>query len=149
MTSATLPASGRWLPDPFLTTNGDNPFARFVAHLPDVAAVALEVAIDLVLAAQGIDLARTEWLRPLGRGAYEFRVRHDATEIARMFDGGSIAAGSPKRDMLLRLFVHFHGDRRILLLNGYDKGADTSQRRQQRDFAYARRLLRQFKTGAP
>lgn len=146
MTSDTPRATGRWIPEPFITASGDNPFERFVSRIPDVGAVALESAIRLVLATRGLDLARTEWLRPLGRGLYEFRVRHDATEIARMFSGGSVAAGSARRDILLRLFVHFHGDRQILLLNGHDKGADTSERRQRREIARARRLLMLFKT---
>jgi hypothetical protein len=43
------------------------------------------------------------------------------------------------------VFVHFHGDRAILLIGGYDKGADPKERRQQREIGEARRLLAQFK----
>ena len=55
------------------------------------------------------------------------------------------AAGQPPpatpEKVLLRLFVHFHGQRVILLLHGYDKGADDSPRRQQREIAEARKRL--------
>ncbi len=72
-------------------------------------------------------------------------MRHDAAEIAHMFGRHAVAAAPPRRAILLRLFVHFHGDRRVLLLNGYDKGADASERRQRREIARARRLLAQFR----
>ena len=70
---------------------------------------------------------------------------HDADEIAHMFGGGGPEAeGQPER-VLLRLFVHFYGDKVILLLGGYDKGDDPKERRQQREISQARRLLTQFK----
>jgi hypothetical protein len=47
--------------------------------------------------------------------------------------------------VLLRLFVHFYGDKVILLLGGYDKGKDPKESRQRREVAEARRLLKQFK----
>jgi hypothetical protein len=43
------------------------------------------------------------------------------------------------------VFVHFHGDRVVLLLGGYDKGRYPKSRRQQREIREARRLLAQFK----
>jgi hypothetical protein len=146
MTSDTAPESSRWLPEAFVAASGDIPFERFIDGLPDITAVALKAAIDLVLAVRGIQLARTEWLKPLGRGLHEFRVRHDAEEIAHMFGEGSNPAPPTARVILLRLFVHFHGDRQILLLNGFDKASDPSQRRQRREIACARRLLSEFKT---
>ena len=44
----------------------------------------------------------------------------------------------------VRTFVHFHGAKVILLIGGYDKGGDPSERRQQREIREARRLLTQF-----
>lgn len=52
---------------------------------------------------------------------------------------------APKEKVLLRVFVHFYGDKVILLLGGYDKGVDPKERRQQPEIAEARRLLAQFK----
>ena len=94
---------------------------------------------------RGIDLVRTEWLKPLGKGLHEFRVRHDANEVAHMFGGNPPQVTAPVEKILLRVFVHFYGDKTILLLGGYDKGEDPKQRRQQREIAEARRLLAQFK----
>lgn len=75
-----------------------------------------------MLCERGLDLARTEWLKALGEGLHEFRVRHDADEITRMFGGDEPDAVGRREKVLLRVFVHFHGDKVILLLGGYDKG---------------------------
>lgn len=106
---------------------------------------ALDAAIRVVLAERGIDLARTEWLKALGHGLHEFRVRHGADEIARMFGCEPGDADAPVEKVLLRVFVHFHGEKVVLLLGGYDKGKDTKPKRQQREIKRARKLLTQFK----
>jgi putative component of toxin-antitoxin plasmid stabilization module len=134
-----------WTPEPFEADDGTVPFERFVNELSDFKFIALETAIDRVLSIRGLDLVRTEWLKPLGEGLHEFRVRHDADEVARMFGGDVPRATGQREKVLLRVFVHFYGDKVILLLGGYDKGKDPKERRQQREVAEARRLLKQFK----
>jgi hypothetical protein len=62
-----------------------------------------------------------------------------------MFAGEVPDAAGQREKVLLRVFVHFYGDKVILLLDGYDKGKDPKARRQQREVAQARRLLKQFK----
>jgi hypothetical protein len=134
-----------WTPEPFEADDGTIPFQRFIDDLSDFKFVALDTAIDRVLSVRGIDLVRTEWLKALGEGLHEFRVRHDADEIARMFGGeASGVAGQPEK-VLLRVFVHFYGEKVILLLGGYDKGDDPKAGRQQREVVEARQLLAQFK----
>jgi len=137
--------SGIWTPVPFEADDGTVPFEKFVSGLSDFKFVALDVAIDRVLSSRGLELVRTEWLKALGGGLREFRVRHDAAEVARMFGGDPPTVEGRPEKVLLRVFVHFHGDKVVLLLWGYDKGKDTKSRRQQREIAEARRLLEQFK----
>jgi hypothetical protein len=48
--------------------------------------------------------------------------------------------------VLLRVLCHAYGSRVILLLAAYDKGADPSKKRQQREIATARRRLREFRS---
>ncbi len=134
-----------WTPEAFEADDGSVPFERFIEDLSDFKFVALDTAIKRVLAGRGLDLARTEWLKPLGEGLHEFRVRHDADEVARMFGGEPRAVDAPPEPVLLRVFGHFYGDKVILLLAGYDKGDDPKERRQQREIATARKLLTQFK----
>jgi hypothetical protein len=136
---------GAWTPEPFEADDGTIPFEQFVAELSDFKFVALDTAIDRVLSVRGIDLVRTEWLKALGAGLHEFRIRHDGAEVARMFGGELTDPPSGREKVLLRLFVHFYGRKVVLLLGGYDKGNDSQERRQQREIAEARRLLRQFK----
>jgi hypothetical protein len=134
-----------WTLEPFEADDGSVPFAAFVEELSDFKFVALDTALERVLAVRGLDLARTEWVKPLGEGLQESRVRHDADEIAHMFGGDPPDAQAGVEKVLLRVFVHFYGDKVILLLGGYDKGEDPKERRQQREIATARKLLRQFK----
>lgn len=137
--------AGAWTPEPFEADDGSIPYERFIEGLSDFKFVALDAAIERVLAARGLDLARTEWLKPLGEGLHEFRVRHDAEEIVQMFGGDQADVEAPREKVLLRVFVHFHGQNIVLLLGGYDKGEDPKERRQQREIAEARKLLTQFK----
>jgi hypothetical protein len=60
--------------------------------------------------------------------------------------GEESATGLPtQKKILLRLFVHFHGDKVILLLHGYDKGANDSQRQQNKEIQEARKRLTAWK----
>jgi hypothetical protein len=136
---------GDWTPEPFEADDGTTPFRRFIDDLSDFKFVALDTAIDRVLSVRGIDLVRTEWLKALGEGLHEFRVRHDADEVVRMFGGDAPEVDGRQEKVLLRVFVHFYGQKVVLLLGGYDKGDDPKERRQQREIAEARRLLGQFK----
>ena len=147
MTSESAPAGAFWVPEVLERPDGDVPFERFVHGLSEAKATALKAAIDRVLTVRGIALVRTEWLKPLGGGLHEFRLRHDAHEIMHMFGRGPSAPKRSAGGIVLRLFVHFHGQRRVLLLNGYDKAADPSKRRQRMETAFARRLLAEFKAG--
>lgn len=133
-----------WTPEPFEADDGTVPYERFINDLSDFKFIALDAAIERLLVVRGIDLVRTEWPKALGEGLHEFRVRHDAEEISRMFGGDPPAASSPREKVPegLRTFLR---RKVILLLGGYDKGHDSKERRQQREIAQARRLLAQFK----
>ncbi len=134
-----------WTPEPFEADDGSVPFEVFINDLSDFKFAALDAAIRVVLAERGIDLVRTEWLKALGQGLHEFRVRHDADEVARMFGHDPDEIDAPPEKILLRVFVHFHGDKIVLLLGGYDKGKTPKPKRQQREIERARKLLAQFK----
>lgn len=101
---------------------------------------AVGVALREILEVEGIGVCRTGYGKQLGDGLFEFRLRHDAAEILQSL--GKSARDEPGGErILLRVFCHAHGDRVILLLGGYDKGADPSKRRQQREISEARRRL--------
>ncbi|MCQ3807447.1 MAG: hypothetical protein OXB92_08550 [Acidimicrobiaceae bacterium] len=134
---------GVWTVEVFEADNGTMPFQRFANSLSDFKFAALDMAIKHVLAGRGLDLATSEWLRQVDKGLHEFRVRHSAEEIAQMFDARSPGSSAKKEDVLLRVFVHFYGEKIVLLLGGFDKGRDS--KRQQREIGRAKKLLVQFK----
>lgn len=125
--------------------HGDKPVLRWLREeLTAVQRRAVGVAMAEFLQNEGVGVCRGPYGKQLGDGLFEFRLRHDAAEILR-------SVGKPARDdphgerILLRVFCHAHGHRVILLLGGYDKGADPSKKRQRREIADARRRLAEFR----
>jgi phage-related protein len=97
---------------------------------------ALGMAMNEILQRHGVQVVgERSWGRHLGQGLFEFRV--DRT--VKPDDG--IA-----EKIVLRVFCHAHGDRKILVLHGYDKGKSAS-RRQQREIETARSRLISWRAG--
>lgn len=137
-------AGGMWTVEVYEDPEGAQSFTSWLNRLSEAKFVALDAAIRLVLSERGLDLVRTEWLKPLGEGLHEFRVRHDVDEIEQMF-GGRDARYRPRQPILLRVFVHFHGSRVVLLLGGYDKGRDPNEKKQEREIKRARKSLEDWR----
>jgi putative component of toxin-antitoxin plasmid stabilization module len=136
-----VPPQQQWTAEVFATDDGFEPYSALLDELSDTEFAALDAAVQHVLLVRGITLGNSEWLKPLGDGLHEFRVRHSAEEIAHMF-GDEIPGTAPTGPVLLRVFVHFYGNKMVLLLSGYDKGDDPSEKRQQREIKAARKALR-------
>lgn len=117
-------------------------FERFVRKLPAYEQAVVVAAIRHVLAVEGIGICDSEWGKPLGRGLYEFRIRRSLDTILR--SAGLPDAGGG-REVLVRVFCSFVGNRVVLLLGGYDKQRDPSDRRQLREIARARAELARWK----
>ncbi|HET7752874.1 MAG TPA: hypothetical protein VFK85_03105 [Anaeromyxobacteraceae bacterium] len=121
---------------------GDAPVLRWLREeLSSRKRRALGTAMNRVLQVLGIGVCDTKYGRQLGKGVFEFRLRGaDLAEIAP-------ASGEPdpaETKMLLRVFCHAHGKKVILLLGGYDKGEDTSAKRQNNEIAVARKRLKDW-----
>lgn len=134
-----------WTAELCETASGASPVATWMGGLCSEKFLALQAAIELVLETQGLDLAGTSWMKPLGDGLYEFRLRHSEAEVRRMYEDASVEGPGSRNAILLRLFVHFHGDRVILLVNGYDKGRNNSTRYQQQQITKAKKMLRAWR----
>lgn len=117
-----------------------------MASLDVYRAAVLDVAIRTVLARQGHNICATEWGKALGGGLYEFRVRRELATICRESGVEIPAEVSGCGRVLLRVFFAVYGKRIVLLLAGYDKGADPSVRRQGKEIKRARKLLREHQT---
>ena len=125
--------------------NGDQSVLRWLREdLTPTQRRAIGVALREILEHEGLGVCRTAYGKQLGGGLFEFRLRHDAAEILRTV--GKEARPEPGGErILLRVFCHAYGDRIVLLLGGYDKGADPSAKRQQKEIAVARKRLADFR----
>jgi hypothetical protein len=128
----------------FEDSSGRPPFLTWADRkLNDSQFASLDAAISHVLAEQGAILLGTNWLKSLGGGLYEFRIRHTASQIVRN-TSLSVTTSSNRDKILLRVFVTFPEASQILILHGYDKGADDSRTRQQKEISIARARLKQW-----
>ena len=110
---------GPWRIEYYADEFGRAPFRRWFEHQSDAARDVVSWAIERRLAIYGVDVCSDHWGRNLGGGLYELRVR--------------------RRALLLRVFFAVEQDRVVLLLGGYDKGAQP--KRQSAEIARARRCL--------
>jgi phage-related protein len=111
---------------------GEVPALRWIKEdLSPTKRRALGMAMNEVLQRHGVQVVgERSWGRQLGRGLFEFRV----DRIVKPDD--EIA-----EKIVLRVFCHAYGDRKVLVLHGYDKGKSPASRRQQREIEIARSRL--------
>lgn len=139
-----MPDRPAWTIEFYADDNGREPIRKWLDGLSGMKRDAVLAALTHILSRMGPDACNSEWAKNLGQGLYELRIRHSAEETAAMFGG---QGRGPKKGeaILLRLFFHPHGRRLVLLLGGYDKGREPSERRQQREIDAARRRLEDFR----
>jgi putative component of toxin-antitoxin plasmid stabilization module len=133
-----------WTAEFYEDSNGKRPVETWMESLSEAEFAALRAAVLHVLEPQGLALGGSAWLKALGQGLHEFRVRHDAATIEAMYSNAGSTTSTPPARILLRMFVHFHGDKVILLLHGYDKGKASSASRQNKEIKEARKRLRDW-----
>ena len=107
---------------------GDKPVLRWIREeLTLTQRYELGQAMREQLQARGVGVCATEYGKQLGKGLFEFRLRRSVDDAGEQ--------------ILLRVFCHAYGNKVVLLLGGYDKGANPSARRQGDEIALARRRL--------
>lgn len=131
-----------WRVEFFEDDQGRQPAREWLQSLDSGKRAAAIAAIETHLTEMGHEICGTEHGKHLGKGLFEFRIRHDEGVIRRKAGQSS---GGKSAEILLRIFCHAHGQRIVLLLGGYDKGAAPGKRRQDREIETARRRLRSFK----
>lgn len=105
-----------WTVEMYSDVRGHCPIQGWFDSLSVAKFAPIDAAIRHQLTKQGIGLAGTAWLKPLKDGLYEFRVRSTAAEIVRMYAGAGHVPPDDTETILLRVFVAFHGNRVVLLL---------------------------------
>ena len=134
-----------WSAKFYESIHGARPVETWLDSLNEQKFAAMDAAILLVLQPKGLSLGDTKWLTALGSGLWEFRVRNTATEIKAMYSDAAKDPSKVSERILLRLFVHFHGEKMVLLLHGYDKAENDSRQNQQREINLARKRLKEWK----
>ena len=135
----------KWKIEFYEDIHGRRPVEKWIEGLSDQKAEAVIVALQEVLAVNGINLASGAWLKSLGSGLYEFRIRHSKNEIQGMYKAANRGLVGGAEAILLRIFVAFEGQKLIVLLGGYDKGKEDKQSFQQAQIEIARKRLRDWK----
>lgn len=135
----------KWTVEFYEDAQGRKPVEKWIDGLNDQKAEAVLVSLKEVLAVNGITLTSGAWLKSLGKGLYEFRIRHSASEIQAMYKVANKGLVGGAEAILLRVFVSFEGERVIVLLGAYDKGKNDKQGFQQAQIEIARKRLRDWK----
>ncbi len=110
----------------FIDDQGEKPCLRWIKEdLSDVKRPAIGYAMYEILEHQGKDVCKNNMGRDLGGGIFEFKLDDEK-------DG---------EDILLRVFCHLYGNKKILVLHGYDKGKNPKERYQNQQIEIARDRL--------
>lgn len=135
-----------WTVEFFEDDTGRQPAREWILSLDARKRAAVIAAVETILVEFGLGVCNTEHGKQLGDGLFELRIRHEESVLRRKA-GQSVEDASAGRgqEVLLRVFCHAYGDRIVLLLGGYDKGAAPGKRRQEREIQLARRRLRSFR----
>lgn len=134
--------AGEWDVEFYADEQGREPCREWADDLSPHKRAAFIEAVRLVLASRGTDVVETEFGKNLGGGLYELRIRWTAAEIRHKFAGvPPDDVGQAPEKILLRVFFCTAGRKIIMLMSGYDKGKDASDRRQNREITRARKLL--------
>ncbi|CAN2227729.1 hypothetical protein MCEMRE191_01385 [Candidatus Nanopelagicaceae bacterium] len=135
----------KWTVEFYEDAQGRRPVEKWIDGLSDQKSEAVVVALQEVLEVNGMNLAASAWLKSLGKGLYEFRIRHSASEIQAMYKVANKGLVGGAEAILLRMFVAFERKKLIVLLGAYDKGKNDKQGFQQAQIEIARKRLRDWK----
>jgi len=159
---AAEPPPAEWTVEVWEDDHGHAPFVAWFDKLDQYEQAVVDAVIEQILVPLGMDVCATEWGKALGDGLYEVRIRRPLSAIRTWGKSGALvtdepgdaadddpsvdeAPGMADRSVLLRIFCTFHGSKVVLLFQGYDKGADASEKRQQREIRSARRHLKAWR----
>lgn len=117
-------------------------FEAQVLELSEYEQVVVLAALEHILAREGINLARTPWLKSLGGGLWEFRIGPNSKAIFSRSGLIDLNAFSNFR-IVVRIFCIFKNDK-IVLLSCYDKLRKGPGRRQNQAIEAARKMKLKF-----
>lgn len=138
-------AGALWIPEIYADESGHEPLVAWLGQLSSVERAAAGAAIRTFLRQHGPDVVSIGMGRRLRRGLFEFYVEQDAEALVARFRSIRRPTSGPSEEVRLRIFCHAHGDRRILMLTGLNKGRKGGGRRQSRAIHDAVKMLDEWK----
>ena len=132
----------------FLDDDGSSPVARWITEeLTAAERRAVTVALSELVGEMGQDICSTDFGKNIGGGLIELRLRQSEEQILHRIGKKSVEprARDEAVAVLLRVFFHPHGDKRILVLHGYSKKDISSKQRQQAEVQLARKRLAKWR----
>jgi len=105
---------------------------------------ALGAAMRSFLQRLGPDVCASQWGKWVAPGIAEFRLRMSGAQVVNAGWATENEADTSER-ILLRVFFHVHGQKIIMLLEGYDKGASPGKKTQQTKIENADKRLQHWK----
>lgn len=139
------PSQPEWSIHFLQTPSGQIPFEIFRKSLKPAEATVLDICVEEILGRLGNNVCSSTWGKSLGAGVYEFRINRSLTALCNELGIQSPNFLKSDRTVLLRVFFAIEESKIILLLSGYDKGRDSSRKKQQRLIKTARKLLKHHK----
>lgn len=140
------PGPGDWNLEIHDRPDGSMPYETFRASLDKYTRAALDISVDYILAKQGHNVcASDKFGRNLKRGLYEFKIGKPLATTCNELGIPLPPQFSDGKPVLLRIFFAVEGARIVLLLGGYDKKKDDSDKRQNKEIEVARALLVEHK----
>ncbi|GMU04777.1 hypothetical protein ASNO1_10290 [Corallococcus caeni] len=128
--------------------NGFSPVFQWMTEvLSPAQRRAVTAALEELVAPMGPDIVATEFGKNLGGGIIELRLRQGEEQLLRRV-GKAPRDAHPEdtgEEIFLRIFFHAHGQKRALVLHGYDKGRNAAKRYQQQQIGVAEARLARFK----
>lgn len=132
-----------YIPEIYEDQHGYQPFGQFFKSLPEAKQLLLEQTINGPLTGLGIGICQDKSHgRQLGKRVFEVKTEATESEIKQFFAERDLPLPEGVGgDVMLRTFCHAFGEKRILLLHGYDKGLQPKPRQQNKEIAKARKYL--------
>lgn len=139
----STPGPGDWKPLVHDRPDGSVPYEIFRQSLDEPTRITLDHAVDYILLAQGHNVCQSHWGKALKKGLYEFRIGQSISAICKIANIQPPTGAQTDHKPLLRVFFTVEGEKVVLLLVGYDKAEDTSDKRQKAEIALARQFLKE------
>lgn len=146
--SMTGEADETWVVEYYVNGSGEAIGAGWLDDLDEACFAAWVAFVDVLLVPYGKDIPYRNWVKALGDGLFELRIDQPERSLRSIFTSANRAEAAPKAAILLRAFCTFSGRKVVIVLGGYDKGADPTKKRQQREINRARRALKAWQREA-